>query len=60
MAAQIDVPLMTKIRLYEELKKQEKKTGFEIDVSRFVALAIQEKLERQFTNNGISYPIQSK
>jgi len=45
----IEIPLSLKNMLQEKLLEQEKKTGFHVSVSTFAALAIREKMERQFT-----------
>lgn len=46
----IGVPISTKLRLYKQLEEHAKQTGVKINVSDFVALAIQEKMERKFTS----------
>tara|TARA_Y100001963_G_scaffold8495_1_gene11022 strand:+ start:377 stop:532 length:156 start_codon:yes stop_codon:yes gene_type:complete len=47
--ASIEIPFHLKVYLEEKLLEQEKKTGFPISASDFTALAIREKMERQFT-----------
>jgi hypothetical protein len=49
MQGSIEIPLHLKNFLQEKLLKHEKKTGFRVSVSTFTALAIREKMERQFT-----------
>ena len=47
--AQIDIPIVAKIKLYEKLEEHAKETGVKIDPKHFAGLAILEKMERQFT-----------
>jgi hypothetical protein len=52
--ASIEIPLHLKNFLQEKLLEQEKISGFHVSVSTFTALAIREKMERQFTRQGRS------
>ena len=47
--AVIEIPLHLKNFLQEKLLEQEKKTGFHVTITNFTCLAIQEKMEKQFT-----------
>ena len=47
--ASIEIPLRLKNFLQEKLLEHEKKNGFKVSVSNFTSLAIQEKMEKQFT-----------
>jgi len=47
--ASIEIPLSLKNFLQEKLLEHEKKSGFHITITNFTCLAIQEKMEKQFT-----------
>jgi len=47
--ASIEIPLSLKNFLQEKLLEQEKISGFHVSVATFTALAIRERMERQFT-----------
>ncbi len=45
----IEIPLHLKKQLLNKLEESKKKTGVHIPIEAFTALAIREKMERQFT-----------
>ena len=47
--ASIEIPLHLKKQLQQLLEENSKKSGFNIPIEAFTALAIQERMERKFT-----------
>ena len=47
--ATIEIPIALKKELEERLEQSRKKVGYSIPFDAFVALAIRERMERQFT-----------